>query len=270
MALIDQTHERQFREEGYFLLPEAIPPATVASLSAVCDHYIAEFNDSEPVGEDADAPDHGGELYTRVNAQGRRFRANILNVKNNRYFLEQRHSENRAIRDFIMGPLMAEICLSTLGPDAYFHFEEFVVKYPLGGSSFSWHQDGAYVSKHRLPYMSVWCALDAASEENGTIYLLPYSRAGTRELVEHVRAPGSHDKVGYRGDDPGVPAILPAGGVAVFSSLVLHRSGSNTSNAMRRAFLAQYSAEPILTEDGSAPWHSADPFLKAGRPVAPA
>lgn len=268
--MIEAAHISQYREEGYFLLPEAIPKATVEALRAECDRYVAEFNESEPIEGDDDAPDHGGELYTRENAAGRRFRANILNVKNDRYFLEQRHSESATIRDFILGPLMAEICRATLGPDAYFHFEEFVVKYPRGGSSFSWHQDGAYVSKHRLPYTSVWCALDAANEDNGTIYVLPYSRAGTRELVEHVSEPGSHDKVGYTGDDPGIPAILPAGGVAVFSSLVLHRSGSNTSGAMRRAFLTQYSAEPILTVDGSGPWHSADPFLTDGRRVAPA
>ena len=268
--MIEAGHVKQYREEGYFLLPAAIPKATVEALCAECDRYIAEFNESEPLEGEDEVPDHGGELYTRVNAAGQRFRANILNVKNNRYFLEQRHSENATIRDFILGPLMAEICRATLGLDAFFHFEEFVVKYPLGGGSFSWHQDGAYVSRHRRPYVSVWCALDAATEDNGTIYVLPYSRAGTRELVEHVREPGSHDKVGYTGDDPGVPAILPAGGVAVFSSLVLHCSGTNNSRAMRRAFLAQYSAEPILTEDGSGPWHSADPFLTDGRRVAPA
>ena len=265
---IDEEHKRQFREEGYFLLPEALPKASVDALCAVCDHYIAEFNDSEPLDGKEAAPDHEGELYTRVSADGRRFRANILNLKDNRYFLEQRHVENATIREFILSPLMAGLCRATLGPEAYFHFEEFVVKFPRGGSSFSWHQDAAYVSKHRLPYISVWCALDAATEENGTIYVLPHSRAGSRELVAHVRAPGHHDKVGYTGDDPGVPAILPAGGVAVFSSLVLHRSGSNTSNAMRRAFLSQYSAEPILTEDGGGPWHSADPFLKDGEIVA--
>ncbi len=266
--LIGEAHKEQFREEGYFLLPEAIPKATVEALCAVCDHYIAEYKESEALESEEDAPDHGGELYTRVNAQGQRFRANILNLKDSRYFLEQRHGENATILDYITNPVMAEICLATLGPEAYFHFEEFVVKHPGGDNSFSWHQDGAYVSKHRLPYISVWCALDPASEENGTIYVLPYSRAGTRELVEHVRAPGTHDKVGYGGDDPGIPAILPAGGVAVFSSQVLHRSGSNNTNAMRRALLAQYSAEPILTEDGAGPWHSADPFLKDGQRLA--
>ena len=265
--LISEDNVRQFREEGYFTLPQAIPKGTVGDLCAVCDHYIEEFNTSRRLNEADDTPTHGGELYTRVNAEGRRFRANILNIKNDRYFLEQRHEENATLRDFIFGLLMAEICLATLGPTAYFHFDEFVVKYPHGGAAFSWHQDGAYVPKHRLPYVSVWCALDPVTEENGTIYVLPYSRAGTREYVEHVRDPSSHDKVSYFGDDPGIPAVLPAGGVAVFASNVLHRSGANTSGAMRRALLTQYSAEPILTEDGTKPWHSADPFLKDGRLV---
>ncbi len=266
--LISEDNVRQFQEEGYFLLPQAISKATVADLCALCDHFIDEFNASKSLNEANDTPAHGGELYTRVNADGRRFRANILNIKNDRYFLEQRHEENAALRDFIFGSLLADICRATLGQTAYFHFEEFVVKYPHSGSAFSWHQDGAYVSKHRLPYVSVWCALDAVNEANGTIYVLPYSRAGTREYVDHERDPNSHDKVGYSGDDPGIPAVLPAGGVAVFASNVLHRSGSNTSGAMRRALLTQYSAEPILSEDGAKPWHSADPFLMDGQQAA--
>ena len=59
-----------------------------------------------------------------------------------------------------------------------------------------------------------------------------------------------------------------AGGIAVISSYLFHRSGANTSIRRRRALVVQYSAEPILTEDGTKPWHSADPFLKYGRRVA--
>ncbi len=44
--LIGEAHKEQFREEGYFLLPEAIPKATVEALCAVCDHYIAEYKES--------------------------------------------------------------------------------------------------------------------------------------------------------------------------------------------------------------------------------
>ena len=39
---------------------------------------------------------------------------------------------------------------------------------------------------HR-PYVFCWCTLDDVTEENGTVYLLPYDRARTRDRVEHVR-----------------------------------------------------------------------------------
>ena len=74
--------------------------------------------------------------------------------------------------------------------------------------------------------------------------------------------------VGYFGDAPGVPVIAPAGSIAVFSSTCFHRSGFNRTDKMRRAYLVQYSDAPILSEDGSAPRHLAEPFLQDGRNVA--
>ena len=106
------------------------------------------------------------------------------------------------------------------------------------------------------------------TEENGTIYVLPYSRAGTRELAEHIVEEGSNDKVGYHGDDPGVPVIVPAGSIALFSSLTFHRSGANTTAKMRRSYLAQYSAGPMGNEDDSKGATTlAVPFLEGGRRV---
>lgn len=262
--LISEADKRQFREEGYILLSQVIEKKTLDDLCNVCDYCIEEFNTSERLDASEERSRHEGELYTRVTPDGKTFQTSVLNIKNSRYFLEQRHEEHPALAEFIFGPLMAEICMATVGHTAYFHFEEFVVKFPHGGASFSWHQDGAYVPKHSTPYVSAWCALDPVSEANGTVYVLPYSRAGTRELVGHARHDDEMERVGYEGGDPGIPVVLPAGSVAVFASNVLHRSGDNTSNSQRRALLVQYSAEPILSEDGVSPWHSADLFLRDG------
>jgi ectoine hydroxylase-related dioxygenase (phytanoyl-CoA dioxygenase family) len=62
---------------------------------------------------------------------------------------------------------------------------------------------------------------------------------------------------------------VPAGSVVVFSSRTFHRSGPNTTPHMRRSYLAQYSAEPILKKDGSGPWAQAVPLLLNGQRVAP-
>ena len=106
------------------------------------------------------------------------------------------------------------------------------------------------------------------TEENGTAYVLPFSRVGIRTLVEHVRDPETGDKIGYFGEQPGVPAIVPAGSLVVFSSVTFHRSGANTTDRMRRAYVTQYSAEPIRRPGEESPMHLAVPFLEEGRVVA--
>jgi ectoine hydroxylase-related dioxygenase (phytanoyl-CoA dioxygenase family) len=78
--------------------------------------------------------------------------------------------------------------------------------------------------------------------------------------VAHVRDPETNDLIGYTGDDPGDPLILPAGSVAAFSSSVFHRSGPNTTGRARRTYVAQYSTHPILNEAGTAPRHLAVPL----------
>ena len=73
------------------------------------------------------------------------------------------------------------------------------------GMKFAWHQDSGYVGFDHTPYLTTWCCLDDVNEANGTVYMLPYDRAGTRKLVPHTADPGSTDKIGYRGSDPGDP-----------------------------------------------------------------
>ena len=103
------------------------------------------------------------------------------------------------------------------------------------------------------------------SEENGTVYVMPYSHIGIRSWVKHIREEGSNDLVGYFGPEKGVPAIVPAGSIVAFTSINFHSSGTNTTDSMRRAYLAQYSAEPLLSHDGSRLWGNAEPLLRNGK-----
>jgi len=168
---------------------------------------------------------------------------------------------------------MAEVCRATIGDTAFLFYDQYVVKAAEKGMKFSWHQDSGYLGFPHREYVTVWAAVDDMTLENGTAYVLPYSKVGIRTLVEHVRDPESGDKCGYFGDEPGVPAIVPAGSLVVFSSLVFHRSGFNTTDRMRRAYVTQYSPEPIykpgtVGPDGvGEPMHLAVPFLRAGTNV---
>lgn len=111
------------------------------------------------------------------------------------------------------------------------------------------------------PYLTCWCTLDDVSEDDRTVYLFPHSRGETKhQIMDHEREEGTNDLVCYRGSDPGIPSVVPAGSVVAFAGYNFHRSGANTTPSMRRVYLAQYSAGPILSSSGER-WAQAVPFV---------
>jgi ectoine hydroxylase-related dioxygenase (phytanoyl-CoA dioxygenase family) len=164
--------------------------------------------------------------------------------------------------------LMVQIAQAALGDAVYLFNEQYVVKAAEQGMPFSWHQDSGFIDYPHRPYLTCWIALDDMTGANGTVYVLPYSRAGTQDFVKHEREEESNDLVGYFGNDPGDPVIVPAGSIVCFSSTLFHRSGPNTTDRVRRVYVAQYSAEPILSEDGSQPLRLAEPLLVGRKRVS--
>jgi len=250
MSIVSPEQVQQYKEEGYFILPSVIPKAALEGLRAECMRYI--------------------EAYDReMEAKGLQTEG-ITHYKK-RYFISNRSVDSPIMTEFLFSDLMADICRATLGDEAYLFNEQYVVKAADTDSKFAWHQDSGYIGHYHRAYLSCWCALDDMSVENGTVYILPYSRDGRSsvdDIIDHELEAGSNDKVGYRGTDPGDPALVPAGSMVIFSSRTFHRSGVNRSDAYRRSYLAQYSAEPILSKDGSKVWRRAEPILRGGQRVA--
>ncbi len=244
-AYVTDAHKRQFQEEGYFVLERVIPQRYLDNLRSECQRFIDAKN------EEMDRAD--------VEVLG-------LNHRDRRYFIST-FGRSQKLREFLFSDVMAAVCRATLGGTAYLFNEQYVVKAAEKGMKFDWHQDSGFIDHPHPPYLTCWCTLDDVGEANGTVYLLPYSRAGTREVVPHVLDEETNDRIGYFGDDPGIPVIIPAGSIACFSSTVFHRSGPNTTEQVRRIYLAQYSAEPVMSEDGSEVWELAEPFLDNGRRV---
>ena len=245
-AQIDTYHEK-----GYTILERIVPDDVLAMLREEC-HYFVGYQDG--------AMDARGDRSSGITHRGQR------------YFIANQYRMSHRIWRFIYSDLMARVVTTALGEEVYLFNEQWVVKGPEVGMEFAWHQDAGYV-KHAdpattvEPYLTCWCALDDMTEANGTVYVLPHDRAGTRDKVLlHEKDPRTHDLIGYTGDDPGEAAIVPAGSIVAFSSYLFHRSGANTSDAMRRVYLLQYSAAPVRRSDGSL-WAMAVPFLNRGKIV---
>lgn len=247
LAPFTPAHARQYREQGYFVVPSVLPAEDLAMLREECARAVAVVEQAM----DAAGRDRWG-----------------LNHRHRRYIVPLQYKRSARLPAFLFGELLAAMCRVTLGSEAYLFLEQFVVKGAGDGMRLGWHQDAGYLPFDPPPYVTGWIPLDDVDEHNGTIHVLPYERAGTRARVAHERDPATGDRIGYAGGDPGVPVIAPAGSLVVFSSTLLHRSGENHGAAPRRAYIVQYSAEPIQNPDGAIR-HFADPMLRAGERVGP-
>jgi ectoine hydroxylase-related dioxygenase (phytanoyl-CoA dioxygenase family) len=246
MPEIAPEQRRKYREEGYFILERVLPPDVVERCRADCADAIERIHERmDALGESTVGLCHRGK----------------------RYFINGNVDRSRFVHDLVFGPAMEAICRATIGDTAYLFYEQYVVKAAEVGMKFGWHQDSGYVAIDHRPYVTCWFALDDVSEANGTVHVLPFSRAGVRERVEHAQEAGTNDRIGYHGDDPGIPAAVPAGSVVVFSSVTFHRSGPNTTPSPRRAHIVQFSPEPIVDPANGQPVHLATPFLDNGRRV---
>jgi ectoine hydroxylase-related dioxygenase (phytanoyl-CoA dioxygenase family) len=249
--IVTSEQVQHYQQQGFCVLKNVIPAEHLTNLRAECARFIEA-------------------MHAEMDAKG----TDTLGIshRNSRYFISRRAKESDKLMGFLFSDFMGEITQALLGPDVYLFNEQYVVKAAEKGMKFSWHQDSGYVDFHggapHKPYLSCWCPLDDATIENGTVYILPFERAGTREIVRHVEEAGTNDKVGYFGNDPGDPVEVPAGSIVCFTSYTFHRSGPNTTNQMRRVYLAQYSPEPLRKLADGSLWGWAIPVVEGGERVA--
>lgn len=250
-VVVSEAQKQQFHTEGYMILERVIPEAMLQMLREECSYFIG---------------------YTDADMDAKKDTTRGITHRGSRYFIGNQYRLSTRMHQFIYSDLMAEVATAALGDEVYLFNEQWVVKGADKGMAFAWHQDSGYV-KHgdpktmHKPYLTCWCTLDDVSEENGTVYVLPHSRAGTKDTIfDHEKQDVTNDLIGYTGDDPGDPVVAPAGSIVAFSSYLFHRSGANSTNNMRRIYLPQYSANPILNQDGKL-WALGVPFVKDGKNV---
>ena len=251
VPVIDPAARRAFARDGFAVLESIIDAETLAMLRQECAVFVQRT--------DRWLAQRGSDVFG-------------ITHRGKRYFISNRYRESERMPGFVFGDVMRAVTSAFLGETVFLFNEQWVVKGAEQGMKFAWHQDSGYVhfvdkdNTHR-PYLTCWCALDDMSRENGTISVLPHHRVGSRgKVFPHYREHGTNDLVGYTGDDPGELIEMAAGSIAVFSSTSLHRSGPNTTGELRRAYLTQYSSEPIYSSRGEL-WAQAVPFLADGQLV---
>ena len=202
--------------------------------------------------------------------------------------------------DGAIGSLAIDL-LRCRASDARLFNDQYIVKPPADPrrlergtrpekSAFPWHADSQWMdaSDHatRRPYLSMWTALDDATEANGAVRVWPYpsgsASPGESPVVVSpgVVSPGvsvapspgtagtpSSPKLAARVGAASYPVAadalnaagtpcprgsvlveLRAGSVLAMSDAVYHRSGPNVSERARRAWMPQFSDGDVLAK----------------------
>lgn len=196
--------------------------------------YFSE-NEMVPVRERLDAFDANRHAAMTKGQEG-------ISIPGEIVFTAILPAQDKTLDAFIRDPKFVELTSDILGPDVQLYWNRTVYKRPEAKRDFPWHQDNGYVPTDPEHYLTCWVALTDASIKNGCIWVLPGSH---RQGV----APHKNTKFGlqcYFGDDPGVPAPVPAGSLIAFQSMLFHRSGPNQSTGMRKA----YSVHRLVLDRG--------------------
>ena len=140
-------------------------------------------------------------------------------------------------------PRILDVVEALLGPDIKLFGSQCFMK-PPGGVEKPYHQDSAYFTIEPREIVTCWTALDAATIDNGCLWVIPGSHKG--ELLDHDQPWQVGDRVDMQVRDEQidfsreVPNQLAAGSCSFHHSMLLHRSGPNRTNQPRRGLAVHY------------------------------
>ncbi len=142
------------------------------------------------------------------------------------------------------------------------------LKYAEFGSPVEWHQDWAFYPHTNDDLLAVGVCIDAMTEENGALLVIPGSHRGP-VLDHHSKSRGIF--VGAVTDEDftaegAVPILLEAGGISIHHVRILHGSAPNLSPQPRRLLLYQYCAIDAWPLMGFKSWDDFNATIVRGEP----
>lgn len=209
--------QKAYERDGFVVVPKLFGLAEVQSWKAECRRILDAVR--------RETAEQGGDPQKRL-------RSGVY------VGLAQRSEVFRALaRD----ARLLDVLEATLGPNIAFMSDKIVFKDAETDFGSPWHQDWPYwKGSHKV---SVWIALDDATEENGCLRLIPGSH---KSYVNHDGHADDGLGFGNRLDPAAVDeaqvvtAPLEAGGAVFFHDLTLHASHQNQSGKDRWALISTY------------------------------
>ncbi|MDA1192962.1 MAG: phytanoyl-CoA dioxygenase family protein [Candidatus Poribacteria bacterium] len=228
-----------YRDNGFVVIDNFLTPDELEEWRAAVDGAVTKRGHYRPAEERAGS---NATFYTRVFIQSL-----------------QLWKDSDAVKKLVLDPRIGKMCCELEGVDGFrvWH-DQALIKEPWANPT-SFHLDNPYWSFTSRHSISIWVALDDATEQNGCLYFLPKSHQTAR-----------HENVGIGPNMNGLFAVYPewatikpfvgsmkAGSCSFHNGLMAHGAGANMTPGYRRAMTCAYMPDGstfngtrnILTEE---------------------
>lgn len=167
------------------------------------------------------------------------------------------HKISTVMFRYLAQKTMVDALTTIIGPNVKCMQSMLFIK-ASGKPGQAWHQDEWFIPTRDRSLTGCWMALDDATVENGTLWVIPGSHKSGIIFPMHEhndpRFDCTHESYGfpYR-DEEAIPVEVKAGAIVFFNGYLLHRSLPNrATGGFRRVLVNHYmSAESFL------PWGAA-------------
>jgi polysaccharide pyruvyl transferase WcaK-like protein len=242
-AMVTEQQWNDYSRDGFLRLGKVLEPEELEALKQRADDLALGHVRNPNVQMQLDT---GGAYEELPGAVGSFERGTVL------YRKIQGLETDELFSRLVRHPLVLEVCARQYGPHAPVSiFRAMVMNKPAGqGTILPWHQDGGDVwALDRDPLVTIWVALDPATQANGCMEIVP----GTHRLgllSTFGSTVEEEDVLRHCPPERTQPLEVEAGHAILLHNWLIHRSGVNPTPAPRRAFTACYMdgrTQSILT-----------------------
>lgn len=239
--MVDPALIAHFRSHGYAITPPLLDADTLAVIR---------------------------EVFTRIE-QGSKAGDGTYKVRNN-LFPSGLHRTFPEMARVLRHEAFMGLARQIVGDDVDQTWNQAIIKPAKTGGRFSWHQDARYAITDPLDAgFTLWVAISQTTLANGTLWVAPSYWA--RGLMPHIWD-AEHTEWQCQFDGQAEPAEkqpveLQPGQMLIFSRLIPHASGPNTTDAPRLAYQVGFGPPGCVTADTRKPFGDGVPVLRGGRVV---
>jgi len=256
--MLDKNQIRQYQDEGFLVLEDAIPMTEIKKLKVAALEIVDEFDiDRHRTVFTTSDRDKGRDEYFFESAEnvhcfleegalsedGQLLKPADLAINKIGHAMHDRVPEFAAFcRTPVIGQVLRDIgyCAPQLWQTMY------IFKQPGIGGEVRWHQDASYLITSPPNVTGVWIAIEDANRENGCLWMQPGQHRSPLREIYQVDWKTRSGKLSSLDDSPwavnkAIAVEVPAGSIVFFNDHMPHYSSQNRSDKSRHAFTLHVS-----------------------------